>query len=765
MWVFVVGTAVRATAQAPPPQSATGTILGLVEAPDGHPVAGASVTLAGPMPRTAVADDRGQVTFADVAAGVHSLSAEFAGFGRADQTVSVAAGLYTRVTLRLPMLPFAEVVTVTATRHAQRLGESPTHVTLLTGRDINTTPALALDSTLAQVPGFSLFRRTSSLAAHPTSQGVSLRGIGASGASRTLVLVDGVPLNDAFGNWVYWNKIPQGQLESVEVAPGGLSAIYGSSALAGVISVVTSRPSARTITMNGLIGSRRTREAEGVATQPMGPVSILAGGACFDTDGYTLVREDLRGPVDVPASATYRTGNWRIDGTPSGSVSLFHAGRLFSERRRNGTPLQSNDSGETFLGVGLRATTPDDSRWEANVFGHDNTFDSTYSAVSADRHTETLSLAQAVAYDDLGGNAQWTRAMGAHRVSVGIDGRRVRARNNEDVYAAGVNVRDRIIPGKQQLGGLYAQDHLVVGRLSVVAGVRADHWRNYAASRTEIVNATGATTTTSFPETTRTAWTPRLGLIAPLAEGLSVRGSVSRGFRAPSLNELYRPFRVGNVVTDSNADLGPERLAEVEAGVNHSVNPELFWRASAFWSRLDDPIANVTISQTPALITRQRKNLGRAVIRGVSVEADYRPGASVRLQGAYLLSDARVDRFPADPTLEGKVLPQVPTHRASMRLDYLGPRLLTATAIARLDGRRFDDDLNQLPLAKAFLVDVRVERAIAGAAAIFLSLENAFDGRYAVQITPVELVGTPRTVFAGLRVTVRPRSRTKDGPP
>ena len=70
------------------------------------------------------------------------------------------------------------------------------------------SPALTLDDFLRRVPGFTLFRRTSSLVAHPTAQGVSLRGVGPSGASRSLVLADGIPLNDPFGGWVYWSRVP-----------------------------------------------------------------------------------------------------------------------------------------------------------------------------------------------------------------------------------------------------------------------------------------------------------------------------------------------------------------------------------------------------------------------------------------------------------------------------------------------------------------------------------------------------------------------------
>ena len=135
-----------------------------------------------------------------------------------------------------------EPVVVTATRTEQRLGETPASVTVLTREDIGRTAAQSLDDLLRQVPGFSLFRRSSSLVSHPTTQGVSLRGIGPSGASRALVLLDGIPINDPFGGWVYWDRVPLQSVEQVEVVRGGGASVWGNYALGGVINIITRRP-------------------------------------------------------------------------------------------------------------------------------------------------------------------------------------------------------------------------------------------------------------------------------------------------------------------------------------------------------------------------------------------------------------------------------------------------------------------------------------------------------------------------------------------
>jgi outer membrane receptor protein involved in Fe transport len=740
--------------------AAGGSVEGIVTTADGRAVVGARVGLIGVPEPSGTSDVDGRFRLANLPAGSYRLRAELEGYGRAERPLEVRVGGATRLRLELPFLPFSETVTVTATRGERKLGDSPADLTVLTREDLQRWPAAALDDALKQVPSFSLFRRTSSLVSHPTTQGVSLRGVGASGASRTLVMLDGVPHNDPFGNWVYWDNIPQLQIESIEVAPSGFSQLYGSSAMAGVINIVTRRPGPRTAALQAFGGSRGSANAEAFGSHASGPLAASVGGSYFRTDGYALVRDSQRGPVDVEAASRHRTGNWRLEYSPSPRFTIFQNGRVFAEDRDNGTPLQTNSTRETYLGGGLRATTGDGSLWQANVFTHRDDFKSTFSAVAADRASETLSLAQAVDYNDVGGNAQWTRGFGkSNLVSVGGDVRRIKADNTEDVFiASGANVRDRLIPGKQLYAGAYLQDVLTAGRRAVVTlGVRADHWRNYDASQTEIVNATGATTVTPYSDTSKTQVTPRAGLLVHVSDRLALRGSAYGGFRAPSLNELYRPFRVGNVLTNGNPDLGPERLLGGELGLNHASSSSFSWRATAFWDRVKDPIANVTLSVTPALITRQRQNLGRARIRGVSAEADYQPAHELRLQASYVLSDARVTEFPASPEIEGNLLPQVPRHRASLRLDYLHPEVLNVSLRGRFESLRFDDDQNRLGLGRLFLADLTLDRRLGESWGAFFSVENLFDRRYAVQATPVDQLGTPRTVTGGLRFDLRPR--------
>ncbi len=236
-------------------------------------------------------------------------------------------------------LTYQETVVVTATGTAEPLVDSVGLVSAFEADDLARSPALVIDDQLRRVPGFSLFRRSSSLYSHPTAQGVSLRGIGPSGASRSLVLWNGIPLNDPYGNWIYFNRLPQLSMGSVEVARGATSQLYGSSALGGTIQLFPRAPEERTFDARVQAGNLDTYDVDMFASDRSGDWGWIASARAFDTGGYMQIPEDQRGDVDIPVSAEFQTFLGRLE------YRDFHVGvNLYNEKRSNGTPIQQNDS-------------------------------------------------------------------------------------------------------------------------------------------------------------------------------------------------------------------------------------------------------------------------------------------------------------------------------------------------------------------------------------------------------------------------------------
>ena len=605
----------------------------------------------------------------------------------------------------------SEEITVTATRTEARVADTPVSVVVINRETLDASAAPTLDDTLRQVPGFSLFRRTSSRVANPTAQGVSLRGVGASGASRALILDDGIPLNDPFGGWVYWGRVPNRSIERVEVVRGGGSELYGSSAMGGVVQFIRRRDDALSAEVSGGTGS--TYNGSVFASGTRGAWRGSFGVDLFDTAGYQLVRAGQRGLVDRAADSEHTS----IDVT-AGYDRFFVRASQYEESRNNGTPLQVNDTEIRQIAGG-----GDTSAWGGLMSFRgwigDQDYFQTFSAVAANRDTERLTVEQRVPSETYGGSAQWTRTAGQrHAVLTGVDVRDVSGTSDETQIAFN-GTRNRVqTSGSQRLLGVFVEDiYAATSSLSITAGIRFDSWQN-----------------------SESAWSPRLAALYQRSADLGFSAAVYRAFRAPTLNELYRGFRVGNVVTLANDQLTAERLTGFETGVRmRNV------RLTGFWMSMDDVVGNVTISTTPTLITRQRQNVATSVSRGAELEGEWLLGTNWRASAGYLFTDARA----TSGSLDGKRIPQIPRHQTTAQLLYSSPT--TVATQVRWSGMQFDDDLNTLSLSDYIVVDAFLSRRIAGGLEITLFAENLLDTEVEASATPVITLGQPRTIRVGLR--------------
>ena len=652
-----------------------------------------------------------------------------------------------------------EPVVVTPSRLEQQAGEAPASVTVVGREEVRESASQTVDDLLRQVPGFSLFRRTSSIVAHPTAQGVSLRGIGPSGTSRALVLLDEVPINDPFGGWVYWSRIPRLGIEQIEVVRGGGSSVWGNYALGGVVHVVTRRPQPRSALFEASYGSHDTRHVDLWLSEARGPFRIGLEGAHFDTDGYHTVRRSQRGAIDEPADSRHWVFDGRVEADLARDLTLFVSGNYLDENRGNGTPLQFNETETGQLAAGGRLRTPAGD-WRVTAYGQFQEFRSTFSAQALDRNSETLALEQTVPATSYGGWLAWSRRFGSHVASAGADVRWVDGETDEDVFAAGTFLRTRVTGGRQLLTGLYVQD---VWRphpaWELVGGVRADWWRSHDGFRRDTPPPAGIPSSQTFDDIDRVLVSPRVAALVRATPSTDVRASVYRGFRVPTLNEQYRLFRVRNDVTTANPRLEPEILTGGELGVQQRWGP-LEARATGFWNEVQDLVANVTlatpVADCPAGTTcRQRQNIDRARIRGVEAEVELRLARRWRLIGSYLFTDARVVDAPQQPGLEGNRLAQVPRHTGTIGVRFADPALLTAVVQTRVIGDQFEDDQNTLALGSYLVVDVFLSRALTRWSEVFVGVENLFDKEYAVGRTTegITTIGAPRLVRGGVRLS------------
>lgn len=545
--------------------------------------------------------------------------------------------------------------------------------------------------------------------ANPTTQGVSLRGIGSSGASRTLVLWDGVPINDPFGGWVYWTRVSPEELDRVEIQRGASTSVFGDRAMGGAIALF-SPPVERLRAHLAYEGGNSGQHLLGAGWgRTHGRWGFSGNARAFTTGGYYIVPETVRGLADTKAGVDFVAPNARLDYL-GGLHRLSLKADLLVEDRDNGTQLQRNS---TSLGTVS-------AHYSAGVGNHISLlgyhtrqeYRQAFSTILAGRNAERLTFRQTVPSEAVSGAAIYRRAFSNWRLLAGGDAVRVE----------GVSI-DSLVPSGKRIGGGEQLQHGVFGQAEVSAGAAQLFFglrHHFTGRGNRFVSPSAGVAASKGP--------------------LRVRASAYRSFRAPTLNELYREFRVGNAVTLPNAELKPEALTGLEAGLDWmGENRRL--GVTVFRNWMSDIITNVTLRATAALIERQRQNAVEARSSGAEIELRQRWGFLLA-EASYLFADSRF--------LHATRLPQIPKHQGSAQLSYARGGTL-ATFGLRSYGLQFEDDLNLFRLPGYAVVQWSLRQRIRGGISAVAAMENALNRTFLVGFSPTPTIGAPRLWRIGLR--------------
>ncbi len=660
-------------------------------------------------------------------------------------------------------------IVVTAARLPPAAGDAAFSVIRLDPQVLDR--ATRLDEALATVPAVSLFRRTSSLAANPTTQGISLRAIAPSGAGRTLVTLDGVPLNDPFGGWVLWSRVAPETLSGVDIVRGAGAGPYGAGALTGIIAL-RERDSGGTLDLSfGEYGGERLAAATSLAS---GRLALTASLLTETSDGYIPVRGAGAGAADVPLDLQTHSGSIRADVRLDDATALSLRASAYDEDRSAGLAgARSSASGQLYSATLARTPSRDRLGWRAQIWRSESDFANSSVAVAADRRATTPANDQyATPADGWGANLALRRTAldlggGQLEWEVGADARFNTGETQERFRnMGGTFTRDRFAGGETAVVGAYAEGSWTTDRWLVAGGLRLDGWETTNGHRLELDRATGLPTLDETdPDRSGEVVSARLAARRDLGGGVAARAAAYSGFRPATLNELHRPFRVGNDLTEANAALEPETLQGIETGLSWTGETSSI-AATVFWNRIDDAIVNVTIGQGPGTfpragfvpaggVLRQRQNAGTIEATGLEVNAEHRLGDRLTLVGAASVTDAELDGGTSAPQLTGLRPAQAPVWSATAGADWRTTDRLTLSARARYESRRFDDDLNSRVLDAALTVDGRVELSLKEGVGVYAAIDNLFDEDVAVSQTgdAITGLGPPRTARVGLSLS------------
>jgi outer membrane receptor protein involved in Fe transport len=625
-------------------------------------------------------------------------------------------------------------VVTTATRSPMDASRVATTIHVLDAAQVATDPARETQDLLRAIPGVELPRASTEVGS--SAQIVSIRG---SDEGRALVMFDGVPLNDAWGDWIDWSRAPKSMLDRIEVMEGGGSSLYGSPALGGVISLLSRplTPGSYRIEVEG--GSRSTQHLFASGSAAWRSLTASFTGDYGSGGGYDLIVP--AGAIDGASSSIRRNAIGRLSYAPSARLSVFGGGHLFSDDRALGTPLQRGLRRNRGLDVGAEVGQVLRGLVSFRGWISEMNEDQYASAITASRDSERLASWQNIPSHDAGASVQWSRsdAFGFVSLSGGADIRRLSGSVAEETYAATSGIVTRTSSGGQQsISGLFVQGVLSpLERLRVELGARTDYWRNTGGFTHDVA------TTTEFAEQRHTVFSPRAGVRVAASTSLAFRAAAYRAFRAPSLAQLYRKFTSGTLSMLPNPALEPEYVTGRELGVDYRPTAWLQLRGTGYIADMKNLSAFVALSAT----RRQRQSVQGARSKGLELGVELRPLETLEVSAGLNYDADRITAYP-DPSVVGTRMPRVPVQRQVVRVAWMSS-LGAWTLLMRHEGA--SSSSTGARLQPFTVLDTRVTRDVGRGLQAFIAIENLGNALYPVSALGTTLsVGLPRTVRLGV---------------
>ena len=640
-----------------------------------------------------------------------------------------------------------------------------TAATVTIDRDrLEANAAQRLESVLADAAGLQQFRRSDSRSANPTSQGITLRGLGGNAASRALLILDGVPQADPFGGWVAFPAYAVDRLASVRVTRGAGSGVFGPGALAGTIEL-ESRGAGAPLAGRAAYGSRDSVDTAATASLARDGGFATLSGAYARGDGFVPLIAASRGPADRRAPYEQASVAARGVVAAGGTTEVQANLSAFTDRRERGTAFTANKS--EGADASLRLVGRGAWRWSALAYLQTRNFASQFASLSAGRTAATQTLDQySTPATGLGARLEVEPPLGSGlSLRLGADVRDVTGRTQElFTFVAAQPTRRREAGGGQRTTGAFADGAAELGSVTLTLGGRVDGWSIRDGRLVERPLAGGAAVTDQrFADRTGVEGSGRAGAAWQPVPGLTLRTAAYTGWRLPTLNELYRPFRAGADAVAANAGLSPERVRGVEAGLTLAPTSTLGGSLTFYRNRLADAVANVTEGRGPGNFPgvgfvgaggayRVRRNLDAIRADGLELDAAWRPGA-VGLSASWSHVSARVEGSGTAAALDGLRPAQIPRDQLSLSAEARH-RGVQAAATLRYVSSQFDDDENRRRLAPATTLDAALSVPLLATLALDLRAENLFDARVEAATSGVGAIerATPRTLWVGVRL-------------
>jgi len=654
-----------------------------------------------------------------------------------------------------------EIIVVTAARRAQRIKDVPESISVITAAQIRSAPAQTLDNVLRATPSLNLPSINVS-DNFPTNSYVGMRGLA---GPRALVLLDGIPLNDLFFGSIQWNRVPIETVSQIEIARGGDATLWGNYAMGGVVNIITQAPTKNELLVSGGAGSYGTYRANLYgAYLPTPWIRLNADYGYNQTLGYDEVPEDIRRPIDR------KTESFAHNFMANADVDLTDQLTAGARVNYNSTsePIQitsksTNYSRQlTFSGF-VKQTFDDNSTLTGSAFHDSAEFytnntaipsfitDNSFEYVQNSHHTPAHDIGGSMVYNSRIPGYVDSYAIGADvHETTGIDKDFLYSDNTGTIASAGSEFGG----GKQIFAGGFGQISLKpIDPLYIMFSARYQYYESYDASHLGVAGTGAFASNESF------SFLPRLSVRYKLDNMFAVRAAAYESFRAPTMDQLYRDVTTPTGEFLSNPNLRPEKLKGGELGFDFDLGP-LTGQVTGFYNHITNVITSRDLQPDELrpgfYFGGININAGSAESRGFKAEAHYRimPGLSALL--GYTYADSPITADSTDPGAVGRQQADVPKHKFSASLTYVGPGGWSVTPELLYLSQQYGDDDHTMPINQHVVVDLTGSYPVTPKLEVFVQAQNIFNRTYiglADGGSP-PLLGEPITIFAGLRYRV-----------
>jgi iron complex outermembrane receptor protein len=635
---------------------------------------------------------------------------------------------------------------ITATRNKQEKEMIPASVDIIDQERLESQSASNTDNYLQSVSGVFV-NRSGGIFARNAS--VSLRGLGSS--ARTLILLDGVPLNHTAGGTINWHMMSVDEIQQIEVIKGPASAVYGMNAMGGVINILTKNPkeglgAEATFGFGNYNTSSQNLYVHNTHQFKKRKLYWSFNVSNKKGDGYYLIPENLIDWFDAPLAIRESKASVKIGSKLSATSSIENNFFLYDDIRFSGVdyfePRGSFEKfkhyfnnltytklfGKTFMSVSLFAQREDYYRLNEKINNSD-----------VYKLTETYHIK-----DDLGIWLKFNRTVfKKHLLTAGIDLKNG-LYDGEVIYRTTTDILN--YGGNILFTGIYVQDEfsLFKDKLNINMGIRFDHVK-FSKGRFSIDDPTGETGFIQNENHTYQTeiWksvSPKIGINYKLSKNHSVYVSASKGFMPPKTDDLVRSGKISKGFKIANPLLQPETLINYEAGFNSRLGEKLSMNTAVFQSygtnfmylmKTGDSIdmGDDTYRQ---IMTRQ--NVAEIEIFGVETAFKFDLTKNISLQANYTYNSPKIVDYSKsadvnDASLIGKFLIETPIHQVFSSINWKNKYINTSISCNYI-GEQYIDDLNEYRMQDYYLIDIRLNKAFGKHLFLNLDIQNLLNQKY-----------------------------------